>query len=122
MFHVLFLKFPPSVNSIWRSYQGRNILSKRGREYFAEAAAEIKPWVDVTIDTPLQVTIVLTPPDRRKRDIDNSAKVVLDSLTKGGAIADDSLVDRLIIERRPAEKPGQVLVYLEDLPSHTSYR
>lgn len=120
--HSITLPFPPSVNSIWRSFRGRNILSKKGREYFAQAAAEVSKQVDGTIATPLQVTIVLTPPDRRKRDIDNSAKVVLDSLTKGGAITDDSLVDRLIIERRPAEKPGQVLVYLEDLPPHTSYR
>lgn len=119
---MITLPFPPSVNSIWRSFRGRNILSKKGRLYFEEATAAVQQQVQDTIADPLQVRIILVPPDRRRRDIDNSAKVVLDALTKGGAIADDSLIDRLIIERRPAQSPGCAFVILENLPSETLFR
>ena len=53
-------------------------------------------------DTPmtgnLSVTIIIGWPDYRKRDIDGPVKPVLDALTKGGMIKDDSLIKDLWVK------------------------
>ena len=53
-------------------------------------------------DTPmtgkLSVTIIISWPDYRKRDIDGPVKPVLDALTKGGMIEDDSLIKDLWVK------------------------
>jgi Holliday junction resolvase RusA-like endonuclease len=55
------------------------------------------------------VDIVWTPQDRRRRDIDNAAKTVLDALN-GVAWDDDSQVDRLCVQRMPPSKTAEVFV------------
>lgn len=56
--------------------------------------------------------IELYPPDRRRRDIDNLLKPLLDALTHGGAIADDELFDELTITRQSVVSGGLVVVYI----------
>lgn len=114
------LPYPPSVNRMWRSVQGRNILSAVGREYRSQGL-----WVLQNIQSQqrltwphqgrLSVGITVYPPDRRRRDIDNMPKAVLDLLTHGGVIVDDSQIDRLLIERGPVEKGGRVTVEVAPL-------
>ncbi|MBG7476336.1 RusA family crossover junction endodeoxyribonuclease [Pseudomonas aeruginosa] len=53
--------------------------------------------------------------DRRKRDLDNLLKGLLDSLTKAGAWDDDGLVDDLRIVRGEVKVGGEVLVTIEAL-------
>ena len=59
-------------------------------------------------------------PDRRKRDLDNLHKGILDGLTHAGVWKDDSQIDDLRIYRCRAatgelviEKPGRVVVTIE---------
>ncbi|GGK11548.1 hypothetical protein GCM10008955_00990 [Deinococcus malanensis] len=47
----------------------------------------------------LSVSITVYAPDRRRRDINNMPKDVLDLLTHGGVYRDDSQIDRLVIQR-----------------------
>lgn len=116
---MIVLPFPPSVNRMWRSVNGRNILSKVGRDYrenglkVLETQTGKKPWPELGR---LSVSITVYPPDRRRRDIDNMPKAVLDLLTHGGVYGDDSQIDRLVIERGPVEKGGRVEVRVEALP------
>ena len=51
------------------------------------------------IQSTISAEVYLYPPDKRKRDIDNPIKVLLDSLVKGGLLQDDSKIARLLIER-----------------------
>lgn len=102
------LPFPPSVNSCWRAVRGRSILSARGREYRAKA---IRACHDCeVIDGPVSVKIYLYPPDRRRRDVDNYAKAILDALVHAKVLKDDSLIDRLVIVRMPPEAGGRAVV------------
>jgi crossover junction endodeoxyribonuclease RusA len=57
----------------------------------------------------VSVTMVLHPPDKRKRDIDNTTKATLDAL-QGYAYADDSQVDILVVQRGEVVKGGSVVV------------
>lgn len=92
--HTVTLPWPPSVNRYWRAVNGRNILSAEGRAY----RASLRPS-DKIVRGRLAVTIYAYPPDKRRRDLDNMLKAVLDGLTHTGAIEDDGNIDDLHIVR-----------------------
>ena len=70
-----------------------------------------------TIDVPCAVMIWLMWPDRRRRDVDNCAKALLDALVKGGLLSDDSshVVQKLLIEHRGYQEGGAALVRVSEL-------
>lgn len=102
------LPFPPSVNGYWRAFRGRNILSKRGREYREDAMGAIAKAMMAGGFPPLahrlKVSLDLHPPDARRRDIDNYCKGVLDALTHAGVWLDDEQIDELNILKCPRDK------------------
>jgi len=63
----------------------------------------------------LAVRIECSPPDRRRRDLDNVPKGLLDALTHGQVILDDSQIDDLHIVRRPQVKDGCVVVTIRPI-------
>lgn len=109
------LPWPPSVNGYWRSFKGRQIISKRGREFRSQAVEAIKTQDGRILSGRLSAKIELFPPDRRRRDIDNLLKPLLDALTHGGAIADDELFDQLTITRQSVVSGGEVIVYISTI-------
>jgi crossover junction endodeoxyribonuclease RusA len=54
------------------------------------------------------VYVFAHPPDRRKRDLDNITKALLDALVRAGVLKDDYQVARLYAERDLPEPPGKV--------------
>lgn len=113
--------WPPTVNHAWRPRgRGKLYLSPHSREFRQVAVAVTllschSKWSQVwqwPCTEPVELELYATPPDRRRRDLDNLLKAVLDGLVHGGAITDDSLVSRLLIERLPPESPGSVTVLL----------
>ena len=60
----------------------------------------------------LVVDITIHPPDRRRRDIDNVQKALLDALQHGGAYGDDSQIVRLTIEKGAPLDGGKTLVQI----------
>lgn len=82
------LPWPPSVNRYWRSFRGRNILSKEARAYkvAARAVIERNGW---KVTGPVRVAFTLYPPDKRLRDGDNVGKPMFDALVSAGAIDGD---------------------------------
>ena len=109
----LTLPFPPSVNTYWRApnsgpLKGRHLISAKGRAFQSAACAAIieqlrrlpKPSSE-----PAAVDIVLFPPDKRRRDIDNYNKALFDALTHAGVWEDDSQVQRMQVEWGPVT-PG----------------
>lgn len=111
----LTLPFPPSINGYWRAYRGRQIISKRGRAYRASVLKQMLCEKRPRFQCELDVHMVLVPPDRRQRDIDNYTKAVFDALTHAGFWADDSQVKRLTIEMRTPEKPGAVWLKVQGM-------
>lgn len=103
------LPWPPSVNGYWRHNARGSYITKAGREFREEALIDIRRQLG---DVPpimgrVRVSVELTCPDRRKRDIDNhGAKAVLDALVHAGVIRDDEQVDDLRIMRLGIESPG----------------
>lgn len=97
----LLLGYPPSSNTYYRSLRkgalaGRVLISEKGRGY-RERVKQTVGKVEA-IEGRLSVDIILCPPDRRRRDIDNCLKALFDSLTHAGVWIDDSQVKKLKIE------------------------
>ena len=61
---------------------------------------------------PLIAHIVACPPDRRRRDMDNYNKGLLDALTHAGIYPDDSDIDDLRVQRGPICKGGAIVMRL----------
>ena len=112
---ILTLPYPPSVNRLWRHVvicgAVRTLLSKEGRDYCVAARAGI---TGEPLTGRLAVRVIVYPPDRRRRDIDNICKACLDALSreKGnehgfpGVWLDDSQIDILHVERGPVHREG----------------
>ena len=116
--HVLLeLPFPPSMNTYWRNFRGRTVLSKAGRQFKENVQNYIiENNIPKFGDKKLKITMILRPRDKRKVDIDNRIKAVLDSLEDAGVFDDDFQVDHLEMIRGEPLKGGLIRVLIEELP------
>lgn len=121
----LSLPLPPSVNSYWRHRVIKNkngklypmvYVSKQGKD-FQKAVRRIvrKEKKNKKLLGRLDIHIYVTLPDRRKRDIDNYLKALLDAMEKADVYVNDNQVDRILIDRGDIEKPGHVDVSIKPM-------
>jgi len=97
------LPYPPSLNGNWRAGNGRHFKSKNYKTWLRNAGWQLKEQGPLPkFDGFLAVSIEATRPDKRKRDLDNIIKPILDLLsTEGHAVMeDDSLVHSLSVRWR----------------------
>jgi crossover junction endodeoxyribonuclease RusA len=87
------LPWPPSVNTYWRNFDGRMIISARGREYRETVGDQMTLQKMVKhFKGQLKVEIEAFRPDKRRRDLDNLLKATLDGLAHAGVYEDDSQI------------------------------
>jgi len=118
--YLLTLPFPPSVNNYYGHLaRGKTVIKyvkPKGKEYKKTVKEYVaKNNLQLKANIPLKVSIVLTPKDNRKHDIDNVLKALFDSLTEADFWQDDSLVRELNITYQPPQDPGSVLIHVEPL-------
>ena len=107
---ALTLPWPPSANHYWGQSGNRKYITKRGlafREQVAESVAESGAHAGAGR---LAVFVSLFQPTRRKCDIDNYMKALLDALQEAGLYENDEQIDRLEIVRMPPTKGGKCCV------------
>lgn len=107
------LPFPPSVNHYYRRVGPKTLISREGRRFRERvcallAASRIRP-----LEGAISVEIDVYPPDRRRRDLDNLQKGLLDALEHGGAYRDDSQIEKLAIKKCECTPGGKTVVRLE---------
>ena len=112
---VLSLPYPPSTNHYWRHVGPRTLISREGRRYRERVCALLAASGLKRLDGRLSVTITLFVPDRRRRDIDNAQKAVLDSLAHAHVYRDDSQVDELTTRRGAVTTGGLCIVEIEEI-------
>lgn len=97
----LTLPFPPSMNHYWRSTSQGMKISAKGRTYRTKAYVAVVDQLKrlpVALTDPVEVHVVLCPPDRIRRDLDNFQKALFDAMTHAGVWKDDSQVKRMLVE------------------------
>jgi len=93
------------VEGVAVSWQSSARSKNEWRKKVQQAAARGLPEYSWTLERPVCVTIYLFPKAPRiEGDIDNYAKTVLDAL-KSRVYRDDSLVERLVVQKFLAEAP-----------------
>ena len=107
------LPYPPSVNHYWRRVGARTIISRGGRAFRQTVCSILATRQFETMVGPLVVDVIVYPPDRRRRDIDNVLKSLLDSLEHGGAFHDDSQVVDLHVRKSNIVADGKVTVRIQ---------
>jgi crossover junction endodeoxyribonuclease RusA len=110
---VITLPPAPSVNSYYRVYRGRSILSKVGRQYQKDVLRILDGCPKIA--GRLSMEIVFYPKDRRISDLDNRLKSLIDGMTHGGVYDDDSQIDDLRIMRREVQKPGRMVITINEI-------
>lgn len=109
---ALTLPFPPSVNHYWQASGHRRFISKRGMDFRASVAGEVADKGINSLGGSLQVFVSLFPPDKRRRDVDNPIKALLDALQHAGVYDDDSQIRFLSVERKEIQKGGACCVVI----------
>lgn len=125
---ILELPYPPSINHYYKTVRiNRSIsifIGEKGIAYrnkVFEAVRKHKNETNQLLHDPyfpherLKVHIDLYPPDRRRRDLDNIFKGVLDSLQHGVVFKDDNQIDKLTIERKEIIKNGKLIIDISTL-------
>jgi crossover junction endodeoxyribonuclease RusA len=87
------LPFPPTINTYWRKWNNRMVISEKGRNYRKIVTDLVKiQQIASNTNMPLRVEIKAYRPDKRKRDLDNLLKATLDALCHAGVYVDDSQI------------------------------
>lgn len=109
--------WPPSVNHYWllvsRGGRPRKVIGKKGlrfRKDIKKLIGEVTPMTGR-----LAIIIEAYPPDRRKRDLDNILKALLDALEHADVYLDDNQIDYIQLTRREATKPGRLDITLRGM-------
>lgn len=92
----LTLPWAPSVNHYWRRRGPAYFIAKEGQQFRAEVARLAQAaGIRAPMLGPVGVQILASAPDRRRRDLDNIAKALLDALGHAGVYEDDAQITRL---------------------------
>lgn len=119
--------WPPSVNHykkigrIIKTNSGKiyqqKINSDKTKTFYYQTyliAKQIMPleWAKFACSKEIsfEVRVSLHPPDKKRRDIDNCLKVLLDSLVRANVIIDDSKINRLFVEKMENVLNGKVFI------------
>ena len=118
---MLKLPWPPSINHYYgRTRTGQQFIGNKGKQFRKEVIEYLRfiPDSDRSIgpEHRVQVWVEASPPDRRRRDLDNLKKALLDALTHAGVWQDDCQVDDLRVVRREPTKGGHVVVHVSVIP------
>ena len=105
------LPMPPSVNHYWGINGKQRFIGKEGKQ-FRVAVAEAVAEYGVKLEGRLAIHIALFPANRRRFDIDNRIKSLLDALQHAGCFEDDEQIDELHIIRQVLKPQGGCTVII----------
>ena len=112
---ALALPWPPTGNTAVRhTLAGGHYLRPEVRRYRQEVARRCLRVPRVV--GPYRLEVAFSPPDARRRDMDNALKSLLDALTHAGYLPDDSMTYmRELRARVDDDRAGTVTILVEEL-------
>lgn len=109
----LVLPYPPSVNNYWQANGHRRFISKEGVKF----TKAVQDYVKVNRlkgfgKDQVAVSVMIHPRSKRRFDLDNTLKAILDAMMKAGLYDDDSQIEFIEIARGEQVDGGQAVVHL----------
>lgn len=105
------LPYPPTINHYYkRQKNGAVYIGMKGRTYRNAVAVNFHRCDP--IEGKVKIHIDVYPPDKRRRDLDNINKCLLDSIQCAGIIKDDYDIDELSMKRHAPIPGGKVSITL----------
>ena len=98
------LPYPPSLNRYYRHVGGRTLISRDGRAYRRRVTQAVARLHLHRLVGRLGMRIVTHQPDRKRRDLDNTLKAMLDALEHAGVYEDDGQIDVLTVDRGSVDR------------------
>lgn len=96
----LVLPYPPTVNHYWGQRGKIRFLTAKAKKFRQEVVDIVEELgYDNDVDGDLEMRVKLIPPDRRKRDIDNTLKPILDALEHADVYINDAQIVRLVVNK-----------------------
>jgi crossover junction endodeoxyribonuclease RusA len=109
----LTLPYPPSVNNYWHASGKRRYISPAGKKFTEEVFAVVKQSGYKSFgEIKLAISVMIHPRSKRKFDLDNTLKAILDALMKAGMYDDDSQFEFIEIARGEEVTGGQAVVHI----------
>lgn len=103
------LPYPPSVNGLFFNATKGRRKTAAYREWLEAAGWQIAEQGRQRIRGHVSISVALVKPDKKRRDLDNLLKPVIDLLVEMGVIDDDSLVQRISVQW-VSEGPGCAVI------------
>jgi crossover junction endodeoxyribonuclease RusA len=103
---------PVSVNSAYRTWRGRILISKKGREFKDQVNEIIKQYDKVEGKVKMSITYYFK--DKRCRDIDNYQKTLIDCM-KNVVIEDDDLIYELNLKKYIGCGYNKIVIHIDKL-------
>lgn len=101
-----------SVNKYYRSWQGRVLISKDGRDFKKEVDLLLNNYEKIL--GKIKLTLILHFKDKRKRDLDNYNKVLIDCL-KNKLFEDDDQIYQLYMEKHIGCGFNKISIIIESI-------
>jgi len=110
------LPYPPSVNNYWHASGKRRYISPAGKKFTEEVYAVVKSQGSKSFgDVSLGISVMIHPRSKRKFDLDNTLKAILDALMKADVYDDDSQFEYIEIARGEAKDGGAAVVHIYEI-------
>lgn len=88
--------YPPTVNHYWGMKGRIRFLTVKARKFREEVINAVKFYkLDNNYDGPIGIYMWTTAPDKRKRDIDNVIKPMLDALEHADVYTNDCNIEQI---------------------------
>lgn len=110
----LSLPWPPSINHYWRRVGNKTLISAAGRAYREHVVLLVRMERLKPFTGPIRLEAVFHQPDKRRRDLDNLPKAMLDALQHAGLYGDDSQIQHLDLRFGCGKRGGEVAVKVRD--------
>lgn len=129
----LVLPYPPSANELWRSavtrskkmpfkpvsFQYETAKSKQYKLHVSGIIMAARLHGTFGENDNLQAVVYAFPPTtRRKRDLDNTAKVLFDAIAPAMGFNDSQIKKMVFAWGEPHGKQGAAIVYLEKIENY----
>lgn len=108
---------PPTVNHLYRtSRTGTRYKTREGRDWQEITAAVFHALYGgaAPYDGDVMLDICFLVADKRRWDIDNRVKALIDALVMGGVLKDDRQVQSLHVQREHVPETTQTLVLVKE--------